>query len=367
MQCFKKIKPFFQSYKALKLITAISTELIEIVQTEFEIRADVICVFCELGDADIDGPAKRHAVQYCGGNWIISNLRKHVKNLHLNKERTKDMDALLEDEMKDCDKSFGTMDIGTDEADVETLSKVVKTSSAISAMTIIFENDSSKPDLCATLYAQFSGQNLQLIKYAMTHRESAKFMVVKINNRLMNIQVLVTKGDGNCLFYSLAHQIHFVKTNTAEHIDLSKKLRKDVVAYIDKNIEFFTMAISSRSDYQGEKDIEGCRKFVLENLALDRFWGGSETFLAVQFMYRVNIVVFMENGSAYFANGYKAEYNRSLIVAYRSCGKDMENREIFNHYDSVCGVNEALLYKCASEFAAKMDTGNKNDNILTDQ
>lgn len=171
----------------------------------------------------------------------------------------------------------------------------------------------------------------------------------------MKANVLRIRKDGNCLFGSLVHQLFFNKINSNRHNEFTLKLRADVVEYIQKNVHDFTNAIWNRTDYKGEKTVEGCLEFVSNDLSISGFWGGSETFIAVSKIYEVNILVFHEKGPFYFATGFSSENKRSLLLAYREGGINRNNERIYNHYDTMCGLNEELLYKCATELAEKMN------------
>lgn len=107
-------------------------------------------------------------------------------------------------------------------------------------------------------------------------------------------------------------------------------------------------------------------KFVTEELSKDGFWGDTESLLAVSKMYKVNILIFKEKGPYYFGTGYNPDYNRTIFMAYRrfrAKANEMTEREC-DHYDSVCGIDENLLFQCAEDLGNKMDNALERSNIV---
>lgn len=86
------------------------------------------------------------------------------------------------------------------------------------------------------MYDQFANQNLRLLESALTKEESKRFMVTNIANRPMNIRVVKMMADGNCLFYTLAHQLDCMKVNSIDHKNRAMQLRQQVVEYLIPNM-----------------------------------------------------------------------------------------------------------------------------------
>lgn len=72
--------------------------------------------------------------------------------------------------------------------------------------------------------------------------------------------------------------------------------------------------------------------------------------LAASEIYQVNIVVFIEKKDFFMPNGFNYSYGRSLFLAYRLGGFDEDGVPSYEHYDSICEINESILYKCALKF-----------------
>lgn len=69
-------------------------------------------------------------------------------------------------------------------------------------------------------------------------------------------------------------------------------------------------------------------------------------------MYRVNILIFNENGPFYFATGFNSEYDRCVFMAYRTL--PIDGKSEYQHYDSPSGISEEILYTCATHLSEKM-------------
>lgn len=211
-----------------------------------------------------------------------------------------------------------------------------------------------KEGVCIQLYSQFSQQNLRLLKAVLMHSEAKKFMAVNVDDRFINVNVLKIEGDGNCLFASLVHQLHDVKTNSQEHKKLTTDLRQEVVQHIRENIVRYKQAIKSRLNYDGKNIDEACVTY-LEKLSEEGHWGGPETILATSNMYNVNVLVFDEKAPFYLSTGFNPNYSRTIFLAYRigsTQGPDGNAKR--NHYDTICGIDEELLYKCAVQLSEKL-------------
>lgn len=200
-------------------------------------------------------------------------------------------------------------------------------------------------------YDTFSTQNLKLIEATLANFEMKKYMKVQVDKRCHNVNIINIKQDGNCMFGAVAHQLNYVKNNSEEHKSLTVRLREDVVNHIEKNLNWYRHAIKGRVECDDATD-EVCSVF-LQELSQDGFWGDSETLMAVSKMFGVNILVFSENGSFYFATGFNPDYKRTLFMAYR-----IGIHKICNHYDTVCEIDEELLYKCANVLSMRMSRPN---------
>lgn len=160
---FAKLTQLFESHtcdtnKVVYPITENIIKLVDIGNGAF--RADVICVFCESNDHEIEVLIKRHAVQ-CDkfGLWNFSNLKKHIRNIHLTK-KTLNPDAAQSPSDSPRKSPTSTAKNITDIPFV-----------LFDDPEIIFEESSQPSNLNSILYNQFAIQNLRLIQATLTHHE----------------------------------------------------------------------------------------------------------------------------------------------------------------------------------------------------
>lgn len=343
----------------------IDEKIVNIVTLENGFRADVLCVFCPINDFGIE--TKKFAVQYDkNGNWNLSNLSKHLKRHITNKKHT-DEPSLndIPNELRQESTPQNSSDPQNEVPKCDSLTKLdLLNESQIMSMPIYCEeNEPNKSNLSSIkqhqsntmqlLYQQFAAQNLKLIRATMTNNETKKFVAVIIDGRTVNLNTLDIKTDGNCMFGSLAHQQYCVKTNSKEHNDLTAKLRKDVVQHILTDFDQYKRAIEI--DFRDSNKDDAGKEYISTDLSKNGEWGGSETLLAVSNMFKVNILVFREHGPFCCAFGFNRNFDRTVFLAYRICGVDENGAPKYNHYESVCAIDEELLYKCAQYLGSKMD------------
>lgn len=220
-----------------------------------------------------------------------------------------------------------------------------------------------KTDSPDDLFAQLSSQVTKVHEAVLTNTEKQIDMDFVLNNTAQKIKVTPIRGDGNCLFGSLAHQLWLHKIDSDEHKTAMMQLRANVVEHIlnPQNFARFEHQLHDRVYSLKEKakklkeitNISAeCQLFVRHALSNDRTWGGSETLLAVSDLYSTNVVVFIENGNCLKIKQPDQIYNRSIAVAYRS-GYNENGELTHNHYDSVCDINSDDVYTVACYIANK--------------
>lgn len=357
-----KLKRLYEKH-GLNPLRPIDQNVLNIVILGNGIRADVLCVCCPANDHGIEG--KKHAVQYDkSGNWIFSNLIKHLKR-HVANQKCND--ASDEYQLNQQNVSKNVSNLKQDTGNWETLiDSDPLCESQILAMPIDLADgesvQASSPSIKHSssvhlLYQQFSAQNLKLIKATMINAETKKFVAVNIGGRIVNLNTLAINKDGNCMFGSLVHQLYFVKTNSKEHFDLVAKLRSTVVSHILKDFDRYKSAIEiDFSNLKEDVADAAVKEYVSTDLSKNGEWGGTESLLAVADIFKVNILVFRENGPFSFSFGFNRNYDRCIFLAYRLGGGLNENGEPnYNHYETVCAIDEEHLYQCAQYLGSKMD------------
>lgn len=321
---FEKLKPILHNYeKKCNKLHAIDEDIIKIVKLDGGYRADIICIFCENHDNEM--LQNRHAI-HClitssSYRWIDSNYRRHLSKhaSHLDPENTNQPSS------------------------TEELKLPSNTESVLHNI----------PD--ETLYQQFSEQSLSVTRAAMINNDVQKHMVMKIGETSFVLGIVPIKGDGNCLFASIAYQLKLAKINSSEHDINTIELRQQIVDHIQKDINKYKMAIKGTLYEKAERegkiitDIDkSCEDFIQNELPIPGNWGGTETIMAVGEIFKVNVVIVPEKNQPYFPNGFNYKYTRSIYLAYR-CS------EFYNHYDSICNFEHDLLFRVATYLSRMLD------------
>lgn len=358
-----KLEAFFDEFK-FERIQSITEDSIKIVQVNpTTTRADVFCVFCE--------KKTQHSVQLDkNGSWNFSNFRKHVKLRHVAKMKKESDTSSISNSITKVKTENGTKHALNNSPNSHSTPKKVEHENAaklsdasdIMEMPIILEDfgihfedpDPSQKPTADVLYAQFSEQNLRLVEATLKNNETQKFMVVNMNNRYMNVKVNKIVGDGNCLFATAVHQIEFVKIGSTEHAKKTALLRQQVVKHIRENFQWYKQVLKGQVDCD-DASIDELGKQYLEKLSGDGFWAGSEALSAIANMHKVNILSFCEKGTYSFTTRFNPNFDRTIFLAYRGYEDEASHQMVYNHYDSICGIEEDLLFNCAMEMGGKME------------
>lgn len=204
-------------------------------------------------------------------------------------------------------------------------------------------------------FEQMSSQNLRMMRLALENDEHKKVMVLKHDSRFDTIDVLEIDPDGNCLFGACVHQIHATKLGSPTHYELVAALRREAVEHILKYFDRYIHVLKYRvaeevkikTGKKQEKVNENqCKIFAASYLSRAGNWAGTECLTAISEIHQTNIIGFNENEKFYFASGYNASYNRFIFIAYR-----MNSKGVYNHYNSVFGINAQLMYKCVDNLS----------------
>lgn len=352
---FTKVKKMFTSFDLEKMQDIIE-DIVQVVDLGSSIRGDIICVFCPKSE-------QNHAIQYDkAGKWNLSNIRKHIK-IHVKKAKDeKEARNLFGDSFTESQSK--TSSIHTSETnsngsvDKSESSEPAKindsptsfNASEIMTMPILLEDFGihfeENTEISSALYALFSKQNLRLVEATMEYNESIKTMVSKNNNQCVNVNIVRIDRDGNCLFGAIVHQLEYVQNKSAGHIAQTAVLCKQVVDHITDNFESYKHVLQLKLACADKEIDKMGKQFLTDDLSKSGYLGGSESLMAVADIFKVNILVFNENGPFYFATGFQPEYDRCIFLAYRK--RENLNGEIeYYHYDSVCGIEADVLFNCA--------------------
>lgn len=210
-------------------------------------------------------------------------------------------------------------------------------------------------------------------------------MTFYIEEKEFTLQITEIEPDGNCLFGALVHQIFRTKNEEKHQANKIKKLREDVVAYINQHRDDFEHDLKGCvfDYYEGKKidDIELASTNFLNNiLSKDGTWAGSESIKAVARMNDVNILIVNENGDCYFVCDFDVRKKRTVILAFgrvhfsnpdkvdnpnqnKLCDANAERISNINrnHYNSVTDIDENDIF-IMSKFLATQTMTKRNTN-----
>lgn len=375
-----KIENCLEQYSARKLIEyeCVDRRLVtvEIDNNTGKIYGSVVCLICRAQNKKNQSPKR---VSYYSSSekkfWVISNYQKHLVNVH----------KLVPIKCDDYELNHTRkIDESKDEPDFITSNeKIAHVDATKTLVECNFESELKSDDALAIekhedeslicvfeeikvqygfdekiVYTQLAKQITNIVTAVLENSDEQEQMQFKVNEKTMsNLSVANTKGDGNCLFYALTHQIHQYPINSSQHIKASEELRRNVVEYIlaDDNFDLFRYELQNRVyDIKLKSEIKDmateCKFFVRYVLARNGSYGGRETLLAVSKIYRVNIIIFCENGPYCMVSDNKDRYDETIAVAYRFS----HTQETRNHYDSVADMKADDIYTVAATLCKQL-------------
>lgn len=216
-----------------------------------------------------------------------------------------------------------------------------------SPIEFIMESDIDETISHSNIYDQVSAQILRIDLSATADHKDTELEEMRFECGYISgtIKVLPMPGDGNCMFYSIAHQIC---AKYSEIQELAAQIRQNVVTDITSNYSEYEMALKGRvfEDHpeRTQTTTEEARK-ILHSLSQDRFFGGSETIIAVSKLFKCNILIMNESGDWYFTPRFSTLNQKTIILAYRKM-----NEKTFNHYDSVIQIDQCVLFDLTQKY-----------------
>lgn len=143
--------------------------------------------------------------------------------------------------------------------------------------------------------------------------------------REINLQYIEMKGDGNCMFRSIAHQLGREPIEQ-HHIPV----REEVVDYMEKNKDMFMMFIDV-------DDVEDITDEVFADY-IDRMkgfgeWGGHPELYAAAQYFQVDIIVHQWDAPKYVISGSSSNPPRVITLSYHGdC-----------HYNSIVPIDPSQI------------------------
>lgn len=311
---------------------------------------NITCVICR--DTKKKKKNDKCRVSFCSikNYWIMSNFAKHLHDYHrlklIRKKQNKSIVKSKSPNDADDDDSLyiiEEVEVKMDHATLEKPSEICSNEDKIS------------------LLSQFANQISKMIGVALLNDEQQEQMHFFHDKDIAELTVSKIPGDGNCLIASIAHQIFGMPINSEEHEAATFKLRQDIVKHIldSNNFDVFKYTLQDRVYEMKSKAeivdmVEESKHFVQNVLSMNGYWGGHECVVAAQRIFSVNIITFDEDGTYYIGDDGKTIYNKTIAVAYRTCGTN-GNQIMRNHYDSVTDISSENIFKTISSIEKRMN------------
>lgn len=146
------------------------------------------------------------------------------------------------------------------------------------------------------------------------------------------------RGNGDCLFASMAHQIFNYELESDEHVSMTAALRVMVVDHIRNHADDTELALAIRlrmeeehPELLGRNEAETVQNFLrlLADTVEPREWGGAESLSALAQIFSCVILVKREGDCHIEVTSPSSDISRVFSVVYRGPVNE------WNHYDSL--------------------------------
>lgn len=331
-----------------------------------KICGTITCVICAEIKATKMKPKRVYYDEY-EGFWVTANFEKHLMNIHHLKpppgHRKKRVSTGKKHAIKfDVSEplNVGEKTLKSDTLDDNPESNIIVDESI---EIVSFEKDdvdSSEKVEDNWLYAQFAQKITEMTIAVLTNGDKEQQMKFNFGKITMSLMVAEIPSDGNCLFGAIAHQLFRHPISSKQHRSATKKLRSEVVEHIldPDNFPSFRFTLQDRL-YENKKadeitDMESeCKFYVRYILSRDGKWGGYETIRAISEIYRVNVLIFNEEGTCTLHQNHQQKFENTIALAYRI--GFIENGEVIrNHYDSVSEMTADDIFTTTDMLTKRM-------------
>lgn len=383
-----KAKTKFESYKTLKKIRDFDDKSILVTTESGKYKGTLNCLFCE------DTIGVNYQIYENSGSWLFSNLHRHMNSYHLStssanasrklKRLAQIPSAAANKQVKH--QKFDETQNKTDEHSEsqccsmtdKTIEEVVKKNNSILAIDIepqiiiestanhFSEQQTDLDELEDAIYLHCAKQIIKMKNCCILNNEKvidfyAEHSLTE-NSTSNEVKCCRIKGDGHCLFASIAHQMFQVKINSVQHAEYTGMLREKAVCHIKTHLPRFIHCLRGRvyEDFENgvkekvkrKKGSEGerqhydeeilaqCNLFINETLA-GGCWGGTESIIALSEIYKINILFIEENGKCNIVRRFDKMFSQSIILAYRRRA---------NHYESIVAMDNSSISHFVKNF-----------------
>ncbi|KAK3917648.1 OTU domain-containing protein 2 [Frankliniella fusca] len=153
--------------------------------------------------------------------------------------------------------------------------------------------------------------------------------------------VQVMRGDGDCLFAAITHQLFNPIPYSEDHKKQIREAREKSVKFLKENLDKpdIKYTLTTYLNQNSSKEIESIES-LLERIENGDEWGGEECIYALSNAYNCSITVHQESRDELLVRPliYNPKGSLKVEIVYR-LPKLMEN-ESRNHYDSLISLNE---------------------------
>lgn len=340
------------------------------------IGGSIQCIFCDMEEKKktisistktVNGPKGKKSY------WVNSNFAEHIKS-HLSKGMPEISE--IANKKPECrstkDAPYHENDYGdkpTNQNHISYEDGIMD--KAIPADDIVTHSISLLDD--KTLFTQISEQIQKVSIHSMQMNNYQTTIAFKIDGHQRNLKIIPMKPNGSCFYNAIVHQLNpSIELNSDEFETNVMKLRRECVAYIEENFDYFRRQLENRVldetiHEMSKSELElKCNFFLSNELPESTCWGGCESIIAVSDLKSVNILIFNEDGEIQCGNKLNASYNRTICIAYRLennadcddnyetieditlCDVESENEtettQKRNHYDSVSSIVDQDIY-----------------------
>lgn len=357
---FKRVEEYFKKLNVDT--TGLSKDMIDVEPNR--VYGKVHCMLCK-GDQKKKSCSKR--VYYHKGTrssfWTISNFQSHCENVHptiatkctvqkkkpaTTSKRGVKSGVNKQVELNGSDISIAAMKPNLRKTKPKEESSAAVCDKSLEMIVIDSDADSDTPvenNNGSSYLDQFTKQMRKMVGFTLMNGDVQGQMKFQLkNDKVRYLSVVCTVPDGNCLFSALIHQLFGDPIGSKEHVNKTNKLRAAVVAHIlipdnfplfQYNLQDHVFEIEKKKKSEISDLGEKCKGYVRDILSKPGEWGGVETIKAVSNMYKTNVAIFNENGFCYIIKSGDTNFNRTIMIAYRSIAKN----GTLNHYDSVADMD----------------------------
>lgn len=317
-------------------------------------HGQISCAFCT-EDSEIKVFYKSTGT----GSWIISNLIAHMNRYH----HTDGMNIVNKKPHKTS--GYITKPYQNDNCHEKQEKKTIELNiEPIGAQAV------------NNLVFQMKQQVIKMSNCAAKSKETIEEVVLNDSKKEMkSMKFCQVRGEGDCLFLSLSHQLYGHKIDSEEHNLNAVALRGQVVDHILIHLADFQHEIKGRLICDNGKQITNiendCIDFVTKKLSKQGYFGGSESIKAISRIYKCNIIIVYDDGSCKCGYNFSSTNEKSIFIFHHDFLSHKTKKQVVkesdnpgNHFDSIVGISDKQLDVLAKEIIC---TANKNFELFNEE